>query len=95
MTDTSTMSRARAHLGALVRRAALARERITLTPRGQPAAVPINPQDRWTSRTPSRSPHTGPGRRPAPSTGYPMTKYALVPVWSASEPPLDTPVRSV
>lgn len=39
------MTEARARLGALVRRASHARERITITDHGQPAAVLINPQE--------------------------------------------------
>ncbi|MFE3772975.1 MULTISPECIES: type II toxin-antitoxin system Phd/YefM family antitoxin [unclassified Streptomyces] len=45
MTDTYAMTEARACFGSLVRRTALARERITITDHGQPAAVLINPQE--------------------------------------------------
>ncbi|WFB07699.1 type II toxin-antitoxin system Phd/YefM family antitoxin [Streptomyces sp. LX-29] len=45
MSDTLSMTEARAHFGSLVRRAAHARERITITDHGQPAAVLINPQE--------------------------------------------------
>lgn len=39
------MTEARSQFGALVRRAAARRERITITDHGQPAAVLINPQE--------------------------------------------------
>ncbi|GAA1929422.1 hypothetical protein GCM10009837_63840 [Streptomyces durmitorensis] len=39
------MTEARARFGSLVRRTAHARERITITDHGQPAAVLINPQE--------------------------------------------------
>ncbi|MFE2528030.1 type II toxin-antitoxin system Phd/YefM family antitoxin [Streptomyces sp. NPDC059382] len=39
------ITEARARFGALVRRASHARERITITDHGQPAAVLINPQE--------------------------------------------------
>lgn len=39
------MTEARARFGSLVRRTALARERITITDHGQPAAVLINPKE--------------------------------------------------
>lgn len=39
------MTAARSQLGALVRRTAARRERITITDHGQPAAVLINPQE--------------------------------------------------
>lgn len=45
MSDTLPITEARARLGALVRRASHARERITITDHGQPAAVLINPQE--------------------------------------------------
>lgn len=45
MSEILPMTQARARLGALVRRASLARERITITDHGQPAAVLINPQE--------------------------------------------------
>ncbi|MGK5631244.1 type II toxin-antitoxin system Phd/YefM family antitoxin [Streptomyces sp. URMC 123] len=45
MSDTFPMTEARARFGTLVRRTAHARERITITDHGQPAAVLINPQE--------------------------------------------------
>ncbi|MFI1199647.1 type II toxin-antitoxin system Phd/YefM family antitoxin [Streptomyces sp. NPDC020883] len=45
MADTYATTEARADFGSLVRRTALARERITITDRGQPAAVLMNPQE--------------------------------------------------
>ncbi|MGW4028391.1 type II toxin-antitoxin system Phd/YefM family antitoxin [Streptomyces sp. NPDC004838] len=45
MSDTFPITEARARFGALVRRASHARERITITDHGQPAAVLINPQE--------------------------------------------------
>ncbi|UNO39807.1 type II toxin-antitoxin system Phd/YefM family antitoxin [Streptomyces sp. MST-110588] len=45
MSDTVAMTEARARFGSLVRRTALARERITITDHGQPAAVLIHPQE--------------------------------------------------
>ncbi|MFD3513932.1 type II toxin-antitoxin system Phd/YefM family antitoxin [Streptomyces sp. NPDC058657] len=45
MSDTLPITEARATFGALVRRASHARERITITDHGQPAAVLINPQE--------------------------------------------------
>lgn len=45
MTDSLPMTVARAQFGSLVRRASLARERITITDHGQPAAILINPQE--------------------------------------------------
>ncbi|MFE4592899.1 type II toxin-antitoxin system Phd/YefM family antitoxin [Streptomyces laurentii] len=45
MSDTLPITEARAKLGSLVRRASHARERITITDHGQPAAVLINPQE--------------------------------------------------
>ncbi|WP_345040668.1 type II toxin-antitoxin system Phd/YefM family antitoxin [Streptomyces sannanensis] len=45
MVDMIPMTEARARFGSLVRRTALARERITITDHGQPAAVLINPQE--------------------------------------------------
>ncbi|WP_043266224.1 type II toxin-antitoxin system Phd/YefM family antitoxin [Streptomyces sp. CT34] len=45
MSATYAMTEARARFGSLVRRTALARERITITDHGQPAAVLINPQE--------------------------------------------------
>ncbi|MFF5128118.1 type II toxin-antitoxin system Phd/YefM family antitoxin [Streptomyces syringium] len=45
MGDTLPITEARAHFGSLVRRASHARERITITDHGQPAAVLINPQE--------------------------------------------------
>jgi len=39
------MTEARKHFGALVRRAATARERVTITDHGQPAAVLMNAQE--------------------------------------------------
>ncbi|MFJ3791189.1 type II toxin-antitoxin system Phd/YefM family antitoxin [Kitasatospora sp. NPDC090091] len=45
MSDTLPITEARACLGSLVRRASHARERITITDHGQPAAVLINPQE--------------------------------------------------
>jgi prevent-host-death family protein len=39
------MADARATFGSLVRRAALGRERITITDHGHPAAVLVNPQE--------------------------------------------------
>lgn len=45
MSESLSMTEARARLGSLVRRASHARERITITDHGQPAAVLINPQE--------------------------------------------------
>ncbi|MFF2819657.1 type II toxin-antitoxin system Phd/YefM family antitoxin [Kitasatospora cineracea] len=45
MSETLPITEARACLGSLVRRASHARERITITDHGQPAAVLINPQE--------------------------------------------------
>lgn len=45
MSDTLPLTEARARFGSLVRRASHARERITITDHGQPAAVLINPQE--------------------------------------------------
>ncbi|MER5367154.1 type II toxin-antitoxin system Phd/YefM family antitoxin [Streptomyces sp. NPDC002722] len=45
MGDTLPIAEARARFGSLVRRASNARERITITAHGQPAAVLINPQE--------------------------------------------------
>ncbi|MEU8779790.1 type II toxin-antitoxin system Phd/YefM family antitoxin [Streptomyces sp. NPDC048606] len=45
MSDTLPITEARAKFGSLVRRASHARERITITDHGQPAAVLINPQE--------------------------------------------------
>ncbi|MFD7445767.1 type II toxin-antitoxin system Phd/YefM family antitoxin [Streptomyces sp. NPDC059909] len=45
MSDTFPITEARARFGSLVRRASHARERITITDHGQPAAVLINPQE--------------------------------------------------
>ncbi|MER7983629.1 type II toxin-antitoxin system Phd/YefM family antitoxin [Streptomyces sp. NPDC095817] len=45
MSDTLPITEARAKLGSLVRRTSHARERITITDHGQPAAVLINPQE--------------------------------------------------
>ncbi|MBM9506564.1 type II toxin-antitoxin system Phd/YefM family antitoxin [Actinacidiphila acididurans] len=45
MGETLPITQARARLGSLVRRASQARERITITDHGQPAAVLINPQE--------------------------------------------------
>ncbi|QDY79176.1 type II toxin-antitoxin system Phd/YefM family antitoxin [Streptomyces qinzhouensis] len=45
MSDTVPITEARARFGSLVRRASHARERITITDHGQPAAVLINPQE--------------------------------------------------
>jgi prevent-host-death family protein len=45
MSETLPMTEARGQFGALVRRAAARRERITITDHGQPAAVLINPQE--------------------------------------------------
>jgi prevent-host-death family protein len=45
MSDTLPITEARARFGSLVRRASHARERITITDHGQPAAVLINPQE--------------------------------------------------
>ncbi|MGR3934906.1 type II toxin-antitoxin system Phd/YefM family antitoxin [Streptomyces sp. BRA346] len=45
MSDTLPITEARACFGSLVRRASHARERITITDHGQPAAVLINPQE--------------------------------------------------
>ncbi|MCF3104699.1 type II toxin-antitoxin system Phd/YefM family antitoxin [Streptomyces roseoverticillatus] len=45
MSETLPITEARAHFGSLVRRASHARERITITDHGQPAAVLINPQE--------------------------------------------------
>ncbi|GGZ00992.1 type II toxin-antitoxin system Phd/YefM family antitoxin [Streptomyces nitrosporeus] len=45
MSDTLPLTEARARFGSLVRRASHARERITITDHGQPAAILINPQE--------------------------------------------------
>ncbi|WP_030244909.1 type II toxin-antitoxin system Phd/YefM family antitoxin [Streptomyces sp. NRRL S-350] len=45
MSDIVPITEARARLGKLVRPASHARERITITGHGQPAAVLINPQE--------------------------------------------------
>ncbi|PZT72400.1 MULTISPECIES: type II toxin-antitoxin system Phd/YefM family antitoxin [unclassified Streptomyces] len=45
MSDTLPITEARARFGSLVRRASHARERITITDHGQPAAILINPQE--------------------------------------------------
>ncbi|MGW9369580.1 type II toxin-antitoxin system Phd/YefM family antitoxin [Streptomyces xanthophaeus] len=45
MSDTVPITEARAKFGSLVRRTSHARERITITDHGQPAAVLINPQE--------------------------------------------------
>ncbi|MER7514914.1 type II toxin-antitoxin system Phd/YefM family antitoxin [Streptomyces sp. NPDC126499] len=45
MSETLPMSEARARFGALVRRASHARERVTITDHGRPAAVLISPQE--------------------------------------------------
>lgn len=45
MNETLPITEARARFGSLVRRASHARERITITDHGQPAAVLINPQE--------------------------------------------------
>ncbi|MET7549695.1 type II toxin-antitoxin system Phd/YefM family antitoxin [Streptomyces sp. NPDC005500] len=45
MTEMLPITEARARFGSLVRRASHARERITITDHGQPAAVLINPQE--------------------------------------------------
>ncbi|MGW6459759.1 type II toxin-antitoxin system Phd/YefM family antitoxin [Streptomyces sp. NPDC055078] len=45
MGETLPITEARARFGSLVRRASHARERITITDHGQPAAVLINPQE--------------------------------------------------
>lgn len=45
MSETLPITEARARFGSLVRRASHARERITITDHGQPAAVLINPQE--------------------------------------------------
>ncbi|MGN5392515.1 type II toxin-antitoxin system Phd/YefM family antitoxin [Streptomyces sp. JL7001] len=45
MSETLPITEARAKFGSLVRRASNARERITITDHGQPAAVLINPQE--------------------------------------------------
>lgn len=45
MNETLPITEARARFGSLVRRASNARERITITDHGQPAAVLINPQE--------------------------------------------------
>ncbi|MER6996968.1 type II toxin-antitoxin system Phd/YefM family antitoxin [Streptomyces sp. NPDC000410] len=45
MSQTLPITEARARFGSLVRRASHARERITITDHGQPAAVLINPQE--------------------------------------------------
>ncbi|MET8751117.1 type II toxin-antitoxin system Phd/YefM family antitoxin [Streptomyces sp. NPDC004667] len=45
MSDTLPIAEARAKFGSLVRRASHARERITITDHGRPAAVLINPQE--------------------------------------------------
>ncbi|GGS06299.1 hypothetical protein GCM10010252_51460 [Streptomyces aureoverticillatus] len=45
MSETLPITEARARFGTLVRRTAHARERITITDHGQPAAVFINPNE--------------------------------------------------
>ncbi|MFF0428520.1 type II toxin-antitoxin system Phd/YefM family antitoxin [Streptomyces sp. NPDC004520] len=45
MSEILPITEARARFGSLVRRASHARERITITDHGQPAAVLINPQE--------------------------------------------------
>lgn len=45
MSEALPITEARAKFGSLVRRASHARERITITDHGQPAAVLINPQE--------------------------------------------------
>lgn len=45
MSDMVSVTEARARLGSLVRRVSHARERITLTDQGRPAAVLMNPQE--------------------------------------------------
>ncbi|MFF3489260.1 type II toxin-antitoxin system Phd/YefM family antitoxin [Streptomyces sp. NPDC002701] len=45
MSDILPIAEARAKFGSLVRRTSHARERITITEHGQPAAVLINPQE--------------------------------------------------
>ena len=45
MSEVLPMTEARSQFGALVRRTAARRERITITDHGQPAAVLINPQE--------------------------------------------------
>ncbi|MEU3771883.1 type II toxin-antitoxin system Phd/YefM family antitoxin [Streptomyces sp. NPDC032472] len=45
MSDSLPVTEARARFGALVRRASQARERVTITHRGRPAAVLINPHE--------------------------------------------------
>ncbi|MFH8627467.1 type II toxin-antitoxin system Phd/YefM family antitoxin [Streptomyces vietnamensis] len=45
MSEMLPITEARARFGSLVRRASHARERITITDHGQPAAVLINPQE--------------------------------------------------
>jgi len=45
MSDILPITEARARFGSLVRRASNARERITITDHGQPAAMLINPQE--------------------------------------------------
>jgi len=45
MSDTLPITEARARFGSLVRRASNARERITITDHGQPAAILINAQE--------------------------------------------------
>ena len=45
MSDTLPITEARARFGSLVRRASHARERITITDHGEPAAVLINAQE--------------------------------------------------
>ncbi|MGW0737804.1 type II toxin-antitoxin system Phd/YefM family antitoxin [Streptomyces sp. NPDC002851] len=45
MSETLPITEARAKFGTLVRRASHARERITITDHGTPAAVLINPQE--------------------------------------------------
>ncbi|MEV0442291.1 type II toxin-antitoxin system Phd/YefM family antitoxin [Streptomyces spectabilis] len=45
MSETLPITEARAKFGSLVRRTAHARERITITDHGQPAAVFINPAE--------------------------------------------------
>jgi len=45
VTESTSITEARAQFGSLVRRASHARERIIITDHGQPAAVLINPQE--------------------------------------------------
>ncbi|MFC8898535.1 type II toxin-antitoxin system Phd/YefM family antitoxin [Streptomyces cinereoruber] len=45
MGDTLSITEARAKFGSLVRRVAHARERITITDHGRPAALLVNPQE--------------------------------------------------